>query len=121
MKEKTVWQRNALKTASEVDALAMRLVHSAEYGCLARAKALEWSMDAISIDHFRGFKASLRKRTRGICRWNGHAYAVERVFDCMAMPANDGHFEARDLLDFLDFSHFPFLKNSCAEAVRAND
>ena len=121
MKEKTVWQRNALKTASEVDALAMRLVHSAEYGCLARAKALEWSMDAISIDHLRAFKKSLRKRTRGICQWNGHAYAVERVFDCMAMPANDGHLEARDLLDFHYFCNFLCFEISCAEVVRAND
>ena len=93
MKGTAVWQRKALKQASEVDAHAMRLAPSAETDCLSRAKGSEWSMDAISIDHFRAFKKSLGKRTRGNGQWHGHVRAVKRVFDGMAMPRNDGHFE----------------------------
>ena len=99
----------------------MRLAPSAETDCVSRAKDLEWSMDAISIDHFRAIKISLGKRTRGFAQWHGHVWRVKRVFDLMVIPPNDGHFEARDLFDFLDFSYFSLSEIVCAEAVRAKD
>ena len=98
MKGKTVWVRKALKSAFEVDALAMSLAPSAESGSLSRAKGLELSMDAISIGHFRVFKADLRKMTRLNGGQHGHAWRVKRVFDFMAMPPNDGHFEMNEMV-----------------------
>ena len=105
----------------EVDALAMSLASSAESAYLSRAKALERSMDAISIGHFRRFKADLRKMARLNGRQHGHAWRVKRVFALMAMPPNDEHFEVHHLLDLLDFLHFACFENVCAEAVLAND
>ena len=113
--------RLALKGAFQSDANAMRRWESVENGSLSRAKGENRSMVACSIDHFPAIKESLGKWTRGICQWHGHAWRVKRVFDLKAMPANDGHFEARDLFDFLDFSYFSFSEISCAEVVRAND
>ena len=78
-------------------------------------------MVACSIGQIPAIKESLEKSTRGFRQWHGHQCAVKRVFECMAMPRNDGHFEERDLCNFRSFCQFVFLEISCAEAVRAND
>ena len=55
-------------------------------------------MRTILIDHLRVIKESLRKETRGHWQSHGHACAVKRVFELMAMPPNDGHFEMNEMV-----------------------
>ena len=110
-----------VETSVQKPCAALCLWESVPKLSFSRAKEQNLSMVACSIEHFGAIKESLGKRTRGIWQWHGHAWRVKRVFDYMAMPPNDDHFEERDLFDFLDFSHFACLEISCAEVVRAND
>ena len=102
-------------------ARAVRSLQTGVFGGLSRALCVDRRMDISMIGHFRPFEKSLGKSTRGNGRRNGHACAVKRVFKSMAMPQNDDHFEARDLLHFLDFSHFACSEIVCAEAVLMKD
>ena len=112
---------NGVKRTVQKRRAAMRVWESVGKRSFSRAKCCFRSMVECSSDHFRSINEELGKSTRGNVRRHGRACAVKRVFKSMAMPPNDDHFEQRDLLYFVHFHHFAFFKNSCAEAVRAND
>ena len=83
----------------------MCIWEGADTRSFSRAKVAKVSMDAISIAHFRAINADLRKSTRGIVQWHGHACAVKRVLESVAMPQNDGHFEMNEMVILLTCEH----------------